>query len=454
VLEKDPNSVGGLCRTVNWNSFRFDIGGHRFYTESEEVQGFWSAILGDDLLPKERLSRILHDGKDFAYPLDLGEVLTKLNPYYGARCLGSYLLARFTPSDKTSNYEEWMVRHFGKALFETFFRDYTEKVWGVKCSEISSDWASQRTKGVSLLSVLRKAIGHPSGRTAKVRSFTDTFYYPRLGAGQLWDIVAGHIQEGGGEIRLGSIIEWIDISDESTLRVQVRTGNTSTTLLADEIISSIPLPSLLLLLRPAPPEDLLSEAAGLHFRDFILVALKLKKPSVFAGQWMYVQEKGVRVARIQDYRNWSEGLIPNSSQGLIGMEYFCFEKDDLWSESDDDLVSHAIQDAEHIGLLIRDDVEDGKIIRMKNAYPIYHHGYRERVNAVKAYLSKRAPRIQTIGRSGTHRYNNQDHSIMTGFLAAQNIIENTRAYDPFQVNEEAVYLEVGCRVTVENYSRF
>ena len=433
VVLEATGQVGGLARTEVRDGYRFDLGGHRFYTKSPEVEALWHEVLGAELLRRERLSRIHWRGRLIEYPLRAGDVVRNVGALEVLRSGASYAWARTRPRREAESFEDWVTQRFGRRLFELFFRSYTEKVWGVPTSEIRAEWAAQRVRGLSLGRAVRGALG--SGRD-EVRSLIEEFDYPRLGPGQMWERMAGEIERRGGRVVLDAPVSEIAMNDGG---VTVRAGGQSYE--APSAISSLPLRTLAGVVEPAPPTDVLEAAAGLRYRDFITVALVIDGPDPFPDNWVYVHDPGVRVGRIQNFRAWSPDLVPDRAATCVGLEYFCFEGDDLWSASDADLVGLASNELEQLGLGHKSRVRRGYAVRVQKAYPIYDREYAGRVARLRAWLAT-VDRIVQVGRNGLHRYNNSDHSMLTAIRAVENLCDGD-AHDIWSVNSDSAYLEEG-----------
>jgi protoporphyrinogen oxidase len=446
VLEADPKYVGGISKTVEYQGFRFDIGGHRFFSKSQEVEAFWTEILGKDLLDRPRSSRIFYNGKYFSYPLKPLEALLKLGVVEAVRCGVSYLRSRIAPRPHVKNFEDWVSNRFGYRLFSIFFKTYTEKVWGMSCQEISSDWAAQRIKGLSLTSMVLNALRRrPREKKQFVKTLIDTFRYPRKGPGMMWEVCAEKTKQLGGEILLGcrvTQLQWNAVSEEWTINYQNFDGKTNS-IQAQHVISSAPLREVARSLAPELPPAVLRAADGLRYRDFLMVALMGKDRKVFQDNWIYIHDPGVKVGRIQNFKSWSPEMVPYSDRGCLGLEYFCFENDDLWKMPDADLIALAKAELAKLGLANSLEVTEGYVVRQKKAYPIYDEHYRNNVAVLAKLLEKRFPTLALVGRNGMHKYNNQDHSMMTAMLCVENILAGTKKFDLWQVNEDAQYHEAG-----------
>jgi protoporphyrinogen oxidase len=434
VLEAS-GSVGGIARTELRDGYRFDLGGHRFFTKSPEVEALWMELLGPELLLRRRLSRIYWRGRLIDYPLRLGDVVRKVGPAEIARSGASYAAARLRPQPEAETFEDWVSQRFGRRLFELFFRSYTEKVWGVPTSEIRAEWAAQRIRGLSLGRAARSAIG--AGRS-EVRSLIEEFHYPRLGPGQMWERMAAEITAAGGEVVLNSPVTAIRTEPGLPIEVRTATGERRAT---DAVISSLPLRTLAAIAEPRPPAPVLEAAAGLRYRDFICVALVLDGAEPFPDNWIYVHEPDVRVGRIQNFRAWSPDLVPEAERTCLGLEYFCFEGDELWRADDERLAAAAADELDRLQLAAAESVVAGHVVRVPKAYPIYDAGYESRLATLRSWLDGLRGLVQ-VGRNGLHRYNNADHSMLTAMRAVENLCDG-RAHDIWAVNADGAYLEEG-----------
>jgi protoporphyrinogen oxidase len=448
VFEADPEYVGGISRTVLYKGFRFDIGGHRFFSKSKEVEEFWSKILGDDLIQRPRLSRIYYRGQLYSYPLKPLEALWKLGLAESTMCVLSYLRARLLPIRHPKSFEDWVTNQFGARLFRIFFKTYTEKVWGMSCKEISADWAAQRIQGLSLAAAVWNGLlpkRHGQGKSKQVKTLIDSFRYPRLGPGMMWEACAARIREMGGEVLLGRRVEQCRYR-EAAGRWEVRARNSSgetEARSADHVISTAAIRDLAGMLAPPLAERAMQAAQALRYRDFLTVALIAKDRLPLPDNWIYIHDPSVKVGRVQNFKSWSPELVPDPSLCCYGLEYFCFEGDGIWSMADQELIGLATRELEQLGLLDGKDVEDGCVVRQSKAYPVYDDDYRQNVDTFAAELERRYPGLHLAGRNGTHKYNNQDHAMMTAMLTARNIVAGDNLYDVWKVNQDAEYLESG-----------
>jgi protoporphyrinogen oxidase len=446
VLEADPDYVGGISRTVNYNGFRFDIGGHRFFSKSREVEELWTEIAGPDLLNRPRSSRIYYRGRFFSYPLKPFEALSKLGVTESALCMASFARARLRPVPDPKSFEDWVSNQFGQRLFRIFFKTYTEKVWGMGCREISADWAAQRIKGLSLGSAVKHALlpkRKPKNRSAIVKTLIDTFRYPRLGPGMMWETCARKVRELGGEVLLGRrAVSCRMDGDGWTVTARNAAGETEV-YRGEHLVSSMPIRELVAQIEPRLPEAALGAAASLRYRDFLTVGLILKERNRFTDNWIYIHDPSVKVGRVQNYKSWSPEMVPDAAHCCYGLEYFCFEGDGLWAMADADLIALARRELEQVGLGSQDDFVDGCVIRQRKAYPVYDGSYAKHVATVRDAIEANCSRIHLVGRNGMHKYNNQDHAMMTAMLAAKNILAGEPRFDVWAVNQDAEYHESG-----------
>jgi protoporphyrinogen oxidase len=446
VLEADPEYVGGISRTAKYKGFHFDIGGHRFFSKSKEVEDFWTEILPDDMLERPRSSRIFYNGQFFAYPLKGTEALMKLGPVEAALCVASYAKARAFPNPSPRNFEEWVTNQFGSRLFQIFFKTYTEKVWGMSCTEISADWAAQRIKGLSLSTAIKNALfpDKPKSKKDVIKTLIDSFRYPRKGPGMLWEECTKKIRAMGGKVEMGErVVRCAYDAATKTWTIESEKDGQRTTTLAEHVISSAPLRELAHSLEPKVSDSAMKSADSLRYRDFLTVMLILKDKSLFDDNWIYIHDPKVKVGRIQNFKSWSPEMVPDPSKCCYGLEYFCFEGDGLWSSSDEQLIELAKKELEQIGLGRADEILDGCVVRQKKAYPVYDDDYAKHVDAVRKELDARFPTLHPVGRNGMHKYNNQDHAMMTAMLTVQNILADKRVFDVWQVNQDAEYHEAG-----------
>ena len=433
VVLEATSQLGGLARTEVRDGYRFDLGGHRFFTKVQEVDDLWHEIMKEEFLRRPRQSRIFWNKKFLDYPLQGMDVIRKLGPVELTRVGLSYLWAAIKPKGREDTVEQWISNRFGKRLFNLFFKTYTEKVWGVPCSEIRAEWAAQRIKNLSFFSAAKSAFFGNKGN--KITSLIEEFNYPRYGPGQMWEQMTEDIRTHGGEVRVAAPVTRLRVSDGRVTQV-VAGGETIT---PSHVISSLPLRTTVGITEPEAPGDVRDAARGLRYRDFLTVSLVIDSDDLFPDNWIYIHEPGVKVGRIQNFRSWSPWMVPNDREASIGMEYFCFEGDDLWTMSDDDLVALATRELEQLGLASADKVKFGFAVRVNKAYPIYDAEYGERLETIRGWLDGIDNLVQ-VGRNGLHRYNNSDHSMLTAMRAVDNILLGTD-HDIWAVNAESVYHE-------------
>jgi protoporphyrinogen oxidase len=439
VLEADPIYVGGIARTHEHNGFLFDIGGHRFFTQSDVVEEFWKEILPRDFIVRPRRSRILYRNRFFTYPLRAPEVLKNLGIIETIRCGLSYLAGRMSSKTKYS-FADWVRQKFGKRLYQTFFEDYTKKVWGLTGEEISADWAQQRINKLSFFRALVSSLLPDKFSSSRdIRSLIKTFKYPRKGPGMFWQAAAEKIKSLGGKIELGARVESLTLLPGGNWRVNYLKNGKRETILADSVISSLPMSDFVKFVEPKP--QCANIIAGLQYRDFIMVALMCKGPNVLMDQWVYVNDPEFKVGRIQNFREWSHELIPHPEQNCYGLEYFCTENDDFWNQSNDELVKIAKQELEQTLGIPASSIFDFCVVRQKKAYPIYTHNFQSIVTQVREEIESKYPNLHMVGRNGMHRYNNQDHAIMSGILAAENVMLGKTVHNVWSIGQDGEYLE-------------
>ena len=432
--------VGGIARTESHQGFRFDIGGHRFFTKVPEIEALWEEIMGDDFITVPRRSRIYYQGKFYDYPLKIGNALGNMGPREAAHTMASYAKWKMFPHRTEDNLEEWVVNRFGGRLYMHFFRSYTEKVWGIPCTEINADWAEQRIKNLSLT----KAIWNAVTGANDTASLIEEFRYPRLGPGMMWEKVTGMVEAGGGEVRTGTRVTSIERDGDRIAAIHADGPDGAVRMEAAEVISTLALRDMVEMVQPPPPDAVLAAAATLKYRDFLIVTLVLDEDDPFSDNWIYIHSPEVQVGRIQNFRAWSADMVPEGRGTSIGMEYFCHEGDGLWTSTDEELIELAGRELETLGLSSRASVTGGKVIRQPKAYPVYDAHYRDAVATIEGWV-KSLENFQTVGRNGLHRYNNQDHSMLTALLAARNLVERrpdgSRPHDVWSVNVERAYHE-------------
>jgi protoporphyrinogen oxidase/predicted dehydrogenase len=436
VFEAD-GTVGGIAKTIEFNGFRFDLGGHRFFTKLKPVERLWEEMLGDEFLTRPRLSRIYYDGKYFDYPITAKDVVARLGLWESTRCALSYLWAARHRNDEAHTFEEWVTTRFGRRLYDAFFRSYTEKVWGIPGSQIRSLWAAQRIRNFSLGRAILTILGL---RRDNVTTLIEEFQYPRLGPGQMWEAFAADAESKSIPVHLKQRCVAIRHSDNRVNSIVVQENGDAEEHSVDSVVSSIPVSELILSLDPPAPPQVQAAARALRYRDLVLVALMTSEPEPFPDNWIYLHDPGTRAGRVQNYGVWSEGMVQPGTT-CLGVEYFCFEGDEIWNMTDEQAVELAKGELARIGLIDPTKVTDGVKVLVPKAYPMYDSAYEGAVETIRAYL-ERFENLQTCGRNGLHRYNNQDHSMWTAILATLNIVDGV-AHDVWSVNTEADYLEEG-----------
>jgi protoporphyrinogen oxidase len=440
ILLEASNQVGGISKTISYKDFRFDIGGHRFFSKVPMVNELWQEILGDDFLLRSRISRIYYNNTFFDYPLNLTNALAGLGPVETLWICFSYAKAKVFPRPNDENFKQYIINHFGTRLYQIFFKTYTEKVWGMPCDEISADWAAQRIKNLSLKEAVRNCL-LGAGNGKNITSLIEEFHYPRLGPGMMWErceeLVAGY----GSQTLKGMSVERIRHQNGRVDCVSGRTENgESLDFEGSHFVSTMPLKELVEAMDPQPPEKVVQAAHGLRYRDYLTVVLVVNRESVFPDNWIYIHSPVVKMGRIQNYKNWSPYMVPNPSRTSLGLEYFLWDTDEEWTWSNERLIEFGIRECAQLGLINPREVEDGTVVRVQKAYPVYDHQYQDNVQMVRQYLGEFS-NFQTIGRNGLHRYNNQDHSMVTGVYAARNIMGEH--HDVWAVNTEKEYHEEG-----------
>jgi protoporphyrinogen oxidase len=436
VLEGDQ-TVGGISRTVQYKGYRFDLGGHRFFTKLRPVEDLWREILGTEFIRVPRLSRIYYNGRFFDYPLKAMNALAGLGPWNALMIVASYIKWHYRPYRVEENFEQWVTNRFGRRLYETFFKTYTEKVWGMPCTEIRAEWAAQRIQGLSLARAILNATSL-NKRSTDIKTLINEFEYPRLGPGQMWETCRDRVVAQGHDVLLGHRVTGIDLDRGEVTGVVADTGDGPRSFRADHVISSMPVRSLVRTLRPAAPSDVRAAAEGLAYRDFLVVALMLGRTNLFPDNWIYIHTPGVKVGRIQNFNNWSAAMVPAPGITCVGMEYFCFKGDGLWSSPDEALVRQAASELEQLGLARQADVVDARVVRVPKAYPIYDSAYRGHLDTIRAFIDP-VPNLHTVGRNGMHKYNNQDHSMLTAMMAVENMLG--ARHDIWAVNTDFEYHE-------------
>ncbi|MCU1461341.1 MAG: amine oxidase [Acidimicrobiales bacterium] len=439
VLEGD-SVVGGISRSVERDGWRFDIGGHRFFTKVQEVEDLWHEILPDeDFLMRPRMSRIYYDGKYYDYPLKAMNALRNLGFVEAVRCVLSYAWARVRPPKDQTNYEGWLVARFGWRLYKHFFKTYTEKVWGVPVSEMPADWAAQRVKNLSLGKAITNAL-LPKRNQKDITSLIEEFQYPKYGPGMMWERCRDLVEAAGTKVVMNSYVTRIRHEDGKAVSVRAETGGAPTVYECSHVVSSMPMGQLLEIMDPPIPDDVRAAAEGLQYRDFLTVALVVPEASGFPDNWIYVHSPDVKLGRIQNFGSWSPYMI-KEGRTCLGLEYFVFEGDELWNAADRDLIELGKRELAALNLVDPTKVEAGYVVRMPKAYPTYDDTYAANVEVLRRWLEAHTPNVFAVGRNGMHRYNNQDHSMYTAMLTVDNILGADPPHDIWAVNVEEEYHE-------------
>jgi protoporphyrinogen oxidase/putative flippase GtrA len=436
VVEQD-STVGGFAKSIEYQGFILDYGPHRFFTKLAPVLAFWDEVLGKEQVTVNRLTRIYYGNKYFSYPLKAFEALFSLGFIESARIVLSYIQAQLFPNRSPQNFAEWVSGRFGKRLFEIFFEGYTQKLWGIPCTDISADWAAQRIKGLSLLKAVRNAL---LGNDGKVKSLIDQFQFPRLGSGQLYEMTADYLQSHGQSVLLNTQV--VRIHHENAQATQVTLKNLQTgleeTVDCGGVISSIPLTHLVQQLTPEAPQPVVESAKSLKFRNTVLVYLIVESGKLFPDNWLYINEPSVKLGRVTNFANWSPDMLPNQHQTPLCCEYWC-DFDEDWQKSEDEFLKQAERDLRKIKLLDDEKVSGGFILRLPRTYPIYAGEYKEALASIQGYVQE-FNNLQVVGRYGAFKYNNQDHSLLMGIMAAENVTTPGK-HDLWSVNSDSEYQE-------------
>lgn len=423
IIERDP-TVGGLAKTVDHHGFRFDLGGHRLKTDNIEIEHLVRCLLKDDLLSVNRSSKILLRNKYFDYPLK------PLNAFFGLgirtalRIISDYAIEqirRRIKDTKIISLEDWVVRHFGRSLFDIYFKEYSEKIWGIDCRHICMEWMEQRIRGLSLGTAIKQALFKSNGR--ELKTLASEFLYPSRGIGQLAEKLKGAIEESNSVLTDSSIVR-INHTGNSVESVAVQNGDQTSIVHGNEFVSSIPLATLVRLLHPKPPKEVLNAATRLRYRDLVIVTIMVNRERVTDQTWIYIPERKIPFGRIHEPTNWSRKMAPEGKTLLV-TEHFCFRGDDTWSASDEDLAERTIESLVNLGFIKRQEVMYKVILRIPKAYPLFEVGYAEHYKKICDYLD-RYINLRLIGRGGLFKYYNMDHAMESGIAAADEIMVRDR----------------------------
>ncbi len=440
VIEKD-SVVGGISRTVRHKGYHFDIGGHRFFTKVSAVDRMWREVLNDkEFLRRKRISRIYYRKKFFHYPIKAANALRGLGLWNSFLILLSYARVQMFPQKPEVTFEQWVSNRFGRRLYRIFFKTYTEKVWGIPCDQITAEWAAQRIKGLSLLTAVRNAL-LSEARTGDevITTLIDSFDYPARGPGMMWERVCELIQKRNSSVLMETEVSRILWTAGSVKGIEVQSKDKQACVIdGTHFISSMPMRELIQKFDPAAPASVLAAAEKLNYRDFLTVALIIDHPNLFEDNWIYIHDPDAKVGRIQNFKNWSPHMVPDETKTCLGLEYFCFEGDGLWSMLDADLIALAKKELADLGLANASDIIDGAVVRMPKAYPVYDSTYADALTVVREFLAD-IENLYLVGRNGMHKYNNQDHSMLTAMLSVRNILG--AKHDIWGVNADREYHE-------------
>ncbi len=443
ILIIDMNAVpGGLSRTVNYKGNKYDIGPHRFFTKNEEVDALWHEILGNDFKVVNRLSRIFYKNKFYNYPLKPLNALKNLGFNESTQAIIDYLISQIKKNDGSlQSFEEWTIKQFGNKLYQTFFKTYSEKVWGIDCKDISVNWATQRIRGLNLYKAIIDSL-NPFKNNKKIKTLIEEFEYPVYGAGMMYEKMASKIGYQGGELLYDSVVKKINIKNNKIESILLNTNNKDVLISAKMFFSSIPLTQTIQMIMPKPEKNIIDAAKTLFFRDHITVNLLVEKDKLFPDQWIYVHSPEVKMARLGNYNNFSTMMTKDKNNAAISIEYFVFINDDIWNMPDKSIIELAKEELHYMKLADKSRVIDSFVIREANSYPVYFVGYEKYFNILKEYVNS-ISNLQCIGRGGMYKYNNQDHSLYTGMLAARNYCGAN--YNIWNVNTDAEYHEESTR---------
>lgn len=441
ILVEKNNIVGGLARTIVKKGARFDVGPHRFYTKNDEILKLWKEILGDEFVQIKRQTRMFYNGVLFAYPVEIKDLIQKisLSELFSIGC--SYILAKLIYiNTKITTFEDYITSNFGRKLYLMFFKTYTEKVWGVPCDKIDKKWAAQRIKSLNFIEVVLNSLSILESSKKKAKSLVDQFYYPVNGSGYFYEKLSNKIKNIGGNVLLNTLVDKIKISNNKILEVSIQTGNRRSIIKVDYVFSSAPITNFISFLQPSPNKRIIDASNKLKFRDHITVNLKLAGKQPFNDNWIYIHSPKFKMARVTNYNSFSKEMVP-SGFACLSVEYFTFEMDSLWKMKNTDLVKFSIDELTRSGLITDQKMVDGFVVREKQSYPIYYLNHEKHFNTVISYVSK-LKNLQLIGRGGMFRYNNMDHSIYSGILAARNYLNNSLDIDLYKINDDAEYIEI------------
>ncbi len=431
-LYESDTQVGGMAKSFELWGQRVDLGPHRFFSGDRRVNEIWLEAIGRDYEMVSRLTRIYYKGKFFYYPLKAMNALQNLGWIEAFVCVMSYLRYRAFPLRDESTFEAWVTNRFGRRLYEIFFRTYTEKLWGVSCTELDKEFAAQRIKKFTLLEAVKNAVFGGSNRH---QTLVDLFAYPKEGAGQVYENMADRFVESGGHLHLGTAVKRVVSTDHRSSVVELQDGTMPN---FDHVISSMPLTTLVKYLEGVPGH-VFEACSFLRYRNTILVYLLVDNAKVMPDQWIYIHSPDVLSGRLTNFANWTDGIRKGQRQTILALEYWCFETDEIWSKDEQSLVQAANEDIVKTGLVGREQILAGRVVRIPRCYPVYDRGYQSHLGVIENYL-RTLPSLTPIGRYGSFKYNNQDHSILMGRLAAENLISSA-GHDLWSVNTDYEYQE-------------
>ena len=436
IYEAD-SSVGGMTKSFELWGQQVDLGPHRFFSKDDRINNFWLEQVGNDYIMVDRLTRIYYDHKFFLYPVKAINALVNLGFFKAVACVFSYIKAQFNKNKgKEKTFEEWVSNKFGYMLYSIFFKTYSERLWGIKCSELDADFARQRIKGLDMLEVIKSALFHSGG--TKHKTLLEQFAYPKMGGGIPYDIIADKLKKLGSNIYLNTPIKGIEVKDGKAVGIVDSNGNTKS---YDYIVSTAPFTEMICSIDEFGKEihDL---ARSLVYRNTTLVYLEVKNKDIFKDNWIYIHDTNVTFGRITNFRNWSPYMLNGKDSTILCLEYWSYDNDDLWNYDDVQMIALAKEEIVKTGLVKQSELKGGYVIKMHRSYPVYNTGYQDKMNV----LQKAADSISNlsfIGRNGSFKYNNQDHSILMGLLAADNIIAGDHHNNLWNVNTDYDYQEGG-----------
>jgi protoporphyrinogen oxidase len=439
ILLESDSQVGGISKTIQYKGYYFDLGGHRFFTKFGEVKKLWSEVLGENFRKTPRLSRIYYKNKFFDYPLTAMNALLGVGIMNTAGILCSYIHSKISPYPREETFEQWVSNRFGKKLYSIFFKTYTEKVWGIPCSSIQAEWAAQRIKGLSLTTAIKNALLKP--KNSDIKTLINEFDYPAYGPGMMYNEMKNKIEKLGGKVVLNTRVTAVHHEDFKVKSIEITdTAGHMQVIEGTDFISSIPITELIGILKPAPDPEVLEAARGLSYRSLITIDVIVDRKDVFPDNWIYIHSPEVKLGRIQNFKNWSSPMVPDPAKTSLGLEYFCTENDDFWNMRDEELFRLAASEVEKIRICSASDIQDYTVVRVPKAYPVYTTGYKSLVAVIESYF-KKFENLQPVGRYGLFKYNNMDHSILTGLYAAKNIVSGAYTLDTWSVNTDEEYQE-------------